>query len=410
MSRAFSLSLYLTLARRQRTLSQELVEDERPEGTLIWCHAHTAEQAAAFAEMAATLEMDMTPFHMLLTASTTGVLDDLRAGCPDHLSLRLLAGDDPRVASHWRPDVVVWTVTASHPAITACLDSMKVPQILADARAELPSRPLNQKIPGLRRALLSCYDKILTVDEQAKKRLSEYDLGPGRIETKGPLLQGATAPTCNEAELTELSQLLTARPVWLAAGVHMSEIAALLDAHQIALGASHRLLLIVVPENPEHGPDLERAFDGAGFSVALRSSGADPETGVQVYIADTEDELGLWLRLAPICFIGGSFTGSRTADPFDAAALGSAIVFGPKPGDHISHFRRLINADAAIQVTTGQALGDEVERLLSPDKAANLSHRAWEQISIGALALDEITGLICAKLDPTIDGLADAGA
>lgn len=408
MSRAFSLSLYLTLARRQRTLSQDLVEDKRPEGVLVWCHAHNSDQAAAFAELATALEMELARFHMLLTAGAAGVLDALRTDCPDYLSLRLLAGDDPRVAAHWRPDVVVWTVTASHPAITANLDSMKIPQFLADARAELPTRPLNQKIPGLRRALLSCFDKILTVDDQATKRLNEFDLGPDRVETNGLLLQGAAVPACNEAELAELGRVLAARPVWLAAEVYLSEVSALLDAHQIALGASHRLLLIVVPKRSEDGPEMMRIFDDAGFSVSSRSADAEPEPGIQIYVADTEGELGLWLRLSPVSFIGGSFAGLETADPFAAAALGSAVVFGHEPGSHLPHFRRLVNAGAAVQVSSGHALGNEIERLLSPDKAASLSHRAWEEISTGAPALDRISDLVRSELDQQAERHPDA--
>ena len=47
-----------------------------------------------------------------------------------------------------------------------------------------------------------------------------------------------------------------------------------------------------------------------GWNVALRAADQEPEPEVEVLIADSPAELGLWYRLAPITFLGGSLSGA----------------------------------------------------------------------------------------------------
>ena len=138
--------------------------------------------------------------------------------------------------------------------------------------------------------------------------------------------------------------------------------------------------------------------EGEDWQVARRAQDEEPEPETEVYIADNAQEFGLWYRLAPITFMGGSLSGQGCIrDPLEPAALGSAILYGPRPGLFGTTFGRLGAARAARAVgsPTDLAEGD----LLSPDRAARLAQAAWAVTSDGAEVTDKVHALIRNIMD-----------
>ena len=108
-----------------------------------------------------------------------------------------------------------------------------------------------------------------------------------------------------------------------------------------------------------------------GWTVAQRSLEQEPDSETEVYIPDSAAEYGLWYRLAPVSYMGGSLLGEGCArNPMEPAALGSAIVYGPRPGDYGTVFGRLGAAQAARAVGSASDLGEALSDLLAPDRAA----------------------------------------
>ncbi len=135
---------------------------------------------------------------------------------------------------------------------------------------------------------------------------------------------------CNAFELDALRKALGARPVWFAMTCPRVEVDAALLAHAQALRRAHRLLLIVQPRDPTPAEAIAHLARDAGFVCARRTLEEEITETTQVYIADTDDDPGLFLRLAPVSYLGGSLTeGTRAPPRRDGAALGSALVFGP---------------------------------------------------------------------------------
>ena len=106
-----------------------------------------------------------------------------------------------------------------------------------------------------------------------------------------------------------------------AASLPEVEEAAVIAAHRSALRMAHRLLLILVPDRAERSDRLAAMLEASeGWQVARRSSEEEPDDETQVYIADAPSEMGLWYRLAPVTFMGGSLYGAGSQrDPFEAA-------------------------------------------------------------------------------------------
>ena len=333
------------------------------------------------------------PVHCLVTTESDGMLVPSVARAVIHqLTPVETQGSIRRFLSHWRPDVAVFLGEVDAPKLAAAAADDGIP--LFHAATE---RRNQKKFP----AYLSRFHTCLAASAaEARVLQDQFGSATVQVEITGPLTDTVHALPCNEAECDELGRLLGGRPVWLAAGVHAAEIEMIEIAHRRAFRAAHRMLLVLVPADLEEAPQIRAAFDAAGWETALRSEGAEPDADVQVYIADTEDELGLWYRLAPTSFVGGSFVpDAETADPFDAAALGSAVLHGPHLGGAAPRFRRLSLQGGCMEVSGAEGLGEAVQTLLAPDKAAALAQAGWSVTTESAAVVERLVELMDAALE-----------
>ena len=116
---------------------------------------------------------------------------------------------------------------------------------------------------------------------------------------------------------------------------------------------------------------------GQECTVAQRSKSQQIDRQTDIYLADTPDEMGLWYRLSPVSFIGGSLVANSGHNPLSAAALGSAILHGPQVSDFATIYDVLLAADACIPVNDGPDLAKKLEVALNPERAAQLATAAW---------------------------------
>ena len=154
------------------------------------------------------------------------------------------------------------------------------------------------------------------------------------------------------------------------------------------------LLLILAPRQPERGDTIADILRGQECTVAQRSKSQQIDRRTDIYIADTPDEMGLWYRLSPVSFIGGSMVAKGGHNPLSAAALGSAILHGPQVSDFAAAYNTLLAADACVPVTDGPDLAKKLEIALSPERAAQLATGAWGAYGENDSANDRVFNLL----------------
>ncbi len=295
--------------------------------------------------------------------------------------------------NHWRPDALLFSGGELRPALVHEAAARHLPMALVEARA--PHLPSGREgwYPGLLKSTLAQMQAVFAVDDAALKALRKAAAPglvlTGRMERPSQVLPG------NEAEREALAALMNTRPIWLAASVPASEEAAIIEAHRAGLRLAHRLLLILMPDDPARIPDLAaRLAEREGWQVAQRPADEEPDAETEVFLVDSS-EIGLWYRLSPITFLGGSLAGEGCLrDPMEAAALGSSLIHGPRPGAFGSVMGRLGAARAARSVGSPVDLADALAELLSPDRAAKLAQAAWAIASDGVEATVRVHQLI----------------
>jgi 3-deoxy-D-manno-octulosonic-acid transferase len=305
-----------------------------------------------------------------------------------------------RFLDHWRPGAVVFAGDVTAPAAMVELHARRIPLHLVDARLPDSFARRLRWAPGAGVSLFGSVAHILTPTEADAETFRRLKAPPDRVEAKGHLEEGTAPLSCNRADLAALAKLLAARPVWLAASIEPGEVEDVVAAHRRAMRMAHRLLLILSPATPEDGPGLRDALEAEDWVVALRSDGEEPDPEIQIFVADSPGEAGLWYRLAPITFLGGSLVrGGQGRDPCEPAALGSAILTGPDTGPYRRRVQRFLAAGAARTAGSAEALGEAVADLLAPDRAAEMARRAWEITSAGSELTDRVIDLVTQSLD-----------
>lgn len=391
MSYSFGLTLY-TL-RGGRTAQPAADWPARPRGRLVWLHAPDEGMVGPMLALARRLvEEDGLP--ILLTTPDMAVTPP-----PGVLITRPPDDAMPEVQAflnHWQPEVIILSGGELRPALQHEAVLRGLPVLMVNAAA--PHLPPGRQgwYPGLTRAALSGLRHLLVLDEPAARSLRKAGAAADRIEVTGRMEEDSAVLPCVEADRAALARTLASRPIWLAACVPEAEEATVIAAHREALRLSHRLVLILVPQDPAREPVLAAQLEqDEGWSVARRRTGGEPDAETAVYLPEDASEFGLWYRLAPVTYLGGSLLGTGCArNPLEPAALGSAILHGPRVGAHSGMFDRLGAARAARRVGSGadlvQALGD----LLSPDRAARQAQAAWAVASEGADVSLRIVALI----------------
>lgn len=301
---------------------------------------------------------------------------------------------------YWRPELCLWTSGDLIPSIIAVTAQAHVPLYLIDASEDgFPAKPV-PLLPDPTVGALSLFTTIMASDANAARRLRRIGVPEDDLTITGPLQEGSAAMPCVESDLEELGEAIGTRPVWLAAMVQPEELATLLRAHRIVSRFAHRLLLIIVPDRPEMGDDMAERMSRGNMEFCRWSEGEFPDDNCEVLLADTYGEMGLWYRIAPVSFMASSLVaGHGGCDPFEPAALGSAILYGPNSGRHLHAYSRLAEAGAARIVRDTDTLASALKQLIAPDRAAAMSLAAWEVVSEGAQVTDRIMDLIHDTLD-----------
>lgn len=355
---------------------------DRPRRPTIWFHATDAEADAVLALLARqTRELRGAPATVLSGPDAGGSCD-----APDAIAAHL---------ARYQPALLVLSGAVLPPTLIDTARRRDLPILLVHARR--PLLPGHWQLwPGLLRGLLGAMTEIHAADSASAAQLRRLAPAHVPVMSTGPLARHPPAAPCNAYELEAMRAVLANRQCWFAWSLPEPEEEAALLAHVQALRRAHRLLLIAAPRDPARGAALADRARDVGFVCARRAPDEDLTETTQVYIADAEDEPGLFLRLAGVSFLGGSLTrGTETPAPLLAAALGSVLVFGPHASADRDLLERLHRARAARRIATTSELGDAIAALLAPDLGAEAALRAWSIATEGSDATHALARRLC---------------
>lgn len=407
-----SLAIYLALSRliplaAPRLLARRLAKGKelpdrwreklgepsllRPDGPLIWLHAVGLGEVLALRGLIAAMA-GQSEANFLVTSTTRGSAEVLARNLPPRTRHQFLPLDAPaylqRFLDHWRPVLSVWAEQDLWPGAVRAADARGIPLALVNARMNAEAYARRRRWAGLYADLFARF-RLISAQEDATVRHLQA------LGAKGALVQAslkAAAPplTADPQALAQAREALVGqRPVLLASSHHEDEFVTLTAFRAL----QRRPLLIIAPRDPSRGAEIAARVVEHGMTATRRSAGQGPVA--DVWVTDTLGEMGLWYRLCPVTIVGGTFGPTEGHNPWEPAALGSAILHGPRTANFADDFAALHQRAAARLVmpdSLAAALAEDHSGMatraaaLSEDAQGSLAPLAAKLLALGGLA------------------------
>lgn len=378
----------------------------RPRGRLVWLHAASVGESVS---MLPVIEHLVTQYGqtVLVTTGTVTSADLMAKRLPDGAIHQYAPVDRlpwvRRFLDHWRPDLALWAESEFWPNLVTETARRGIPMILLNGRVSDTSFARWKCLPGLIKRLLSGFVLCLGQTPVDTQRLGA--LGAPKVAFRGNLKFASPPLPVDDVLLAELTDRLNGRPRWLAASTHEGEEAIAGQVHS-ALSSEHpKLLTIIVPRHPKRGAAIAQQLENLGLCVARRSICQEIDDKCDIMLADTMGELGLFMRLAPIVFMGKSLAGQGGQNPLEPARLGASVMFGPHMANFQDMAARMCARGAAEHLTDEPALTQAVGRRLADPL---LVARTGAAARAFASAEDGVLDAVLEELQPWLADHADA--
>lgn len=328
----------------------------RPNGPLIWFHAASVGETIAVIPL-----VEEVVSRNISVVLTTGTVTSANI-CQDRLGDKVIHQYVPldlkpaisNFLDHWKPDLAIISESEIWPMTILELGARRMPQILVNGRMSDNSFVRWSRSSVLAEALFENLSHVIAQSELDGDRFS--DLGARSVSISGNLKVDTDLPPFSDEDLAALTKQMSGRPSWAAISTFDGEEALVADALLNVRTQIKNPLAIIVPRHVERSDSIEKMLQDKGLKVARRSRGDKITSDIDVYIGDTTGEMGLYLSLTNIVFVGKSLTGEGGQNPLEPAMLGCAILSGPNVQNFRDSYRALLQNGAARIVKDGDGL------------------------------------------------------
>jgi len=373
----------------------------RPQGPLVWFHAASVGETNAVIPL--IKEIRRRGINVVLT---TGTMTSARV-VAQRLGTSVIHQYVPldfkpavsRFLNYWEPDLAIIAESEIWPMTILELGRRHIPQVLVNGRLSDRTFARWKRRPGLADALFENLALVIAQSDVDAERFRT--LGALPVMVSGNLKVDTDAPPHDPQALREYEQQIGTRKTWAAISTF--------DGEENAAGVVHRalkertgLLTIVVPRHPERSDAIEAALTAKGLKVARRTRREPLTPDVDIFLGDTIGEMGLYLRLTEVAFVGRSLFAEGGQNPLEPAMLGCAILSGGNVQNFRETYQTLAKNGSAKIVRDVEMLAKGVNYLLANDDMRR------SMIDAGLETVQEMRGALSATmkgLEPYINPL-----
>ena len=266
---------------------------------------------------------------------------------------------------HHRPSVFAAMETEIWPNVTRIARNRGLRLALANGRLSDRSFPRYRMLRPIVSRILRQYDRVLVREEGDRQRFIAIGAPPAAVEVTGNVKFDYTPdPTPLEVAGT-LRTLIDGRRVLILGSTREGEEEMILPGLAKFI-ADNNAFAIVAPRKPERFDAVAGLMKDVDFT---RRTAISQRQTANALLLDSVGELSRIYAFATVAFIGGSLVTTGGHNPIEPAAAGLPVCFGP----HMTNFREIaaafLDAQAAVEVTSPEALYAFATRMFADEAA-----------------------------------------
>ncbi|MCA8943454.1 MAG: 3-deoxy-D-manno-octulosonic acid transferase [Planctomycetes bacterium] len=385
--------------------------DPTPAGQdCVWIHGVSVGEVKAAASLIDRLRREFPELEIVVSTTTTTGRKVAREMYPDVrvIYYPLDFGWFPgRALDRIRPSCVLLMELEIWPNFLWASARRGIPVAVINGRISERSyrgyRLVLRLLPQLRYTDLFC----VQIDAY-RDRLTALGISPERVVVTGNMKYDGVLLKSPPRDSNGLRRWLSAdgRKVLVCGSTHGREdewVAMAVDELRNRTGETIRL--VTVPRHPERAPTVVDALVTLGFEPVCWSACDDgsrlPELSDRsVVVVDTVGRLESFYGVCDVAFVGGSLVPHGGQNMMEPAALGKPVVFGPHTENFRADVELLLDADAAVQISSHDELVPQLIRMFGdPEARVRIGERVLAVIRRNQGATDRTLGLIRPMLE-----------
>jgi 3-deoxy-D-manno-octulosonic-acid transferase len=386
-----------------------------PGAPVIWLHAASVGETQALAPLVKRLLGERPDHHLVITTMTATGAQRVQALFGERVTHVFLPFDLPGAVQRFvrsvAPRLAIVVETEIWPNLFLALKARGVPLLLASARISEKSARRYGWFDELMRSVFASGVTVAAQSMADAERFAALGVPAAQLQVAGNIKFDMTVADDVRATGQRLRREdFAGRRVWVAGSTHAIEEEIILDAFARAREKIPDLLLILAPRHPPRFPEVGALLERRRFVFSNRSEGSVVTAATAVLLLDTLGELMKFYAAADVAFVGGTLVPVGGHNLLEPVAVDVPVISGPHVFSAPEIARKLLEADALIEVNSAETLAQAVIGLCSDEaRRRTLVAHGREVLSANRGALDRIMQIVEKELDKSGQRTADSG-
>ena len=375
---------------------------KRPQKKVIWFNAPSVGESNSIMPVIDEILKNSPDCFVLVTTTTVTAAENMAKKLSGKNAVHQFLPVDrtayvKRFFDYWKPSMGFFVDSDFWPNLILEAKSREIPLVLLNGRVSDKSFAKWKNNLAFIKPLSEAFEFTFGKSNDDCKKLSV--MGFKNPVCVGNLKYAVPPLSYDKEELKSLSSQIGKRHLFVVSSTHPGEEELCLSAFMSVKKKYPDVLMIVAPRHPARGAEIKELVESNNLTGALRSSGAKITKSLDVYIADTMGELGLFYNLSDIAFVGGSLVKWGGHNPMEPARLHNAVLSGKYVHNFQETYDLLVKEKSVVMVNDEKDFASKVKALFeNPDVQKDYMSRAFYVAEREAAVLSRVM----EKLEPVL--------
>lgn len=380
---------------------------KRPDGNLIWINAVSIGEINSVWSIIKRIN-ETNDYNILITTTSVSSAENVlkridKLPNKDRVIHQFAPIDLTRVIkkflNHWKPNILVNVESEFWPNLFTLTKSV-CPIIVLNGKMSKKSFRFWYKAKKLKESIFDSIDICLAQSRNDYKRF--INLGVQNVQFLGNIKFFVDRCSINEELYDYLAEKIKDRKTWLVNCTHEGEEEIIIDTHKMLKQKYTNLLTMLVIRHPNRAIEVGELLNKNKLKYITTTSKKELTNDIDFYIYDKFGDLGTFLELNDIVFMGGSLKKNIGGhNPAEAIKHNCCIITGPYIENNYMLFKDLTNINGCIVLNNNKSktIFSTVDELFeNEEKMKNIIDNSYRKSLQSSIVLDQIISIIKDKM------------